>query len=183
VDHHVYVVSVKFRNICEWTVKRRYSEFHQFMTKLKKVVPALNKDKYNMPPKVLFNKMADKVVSHRSPALDLFLKATIENCKSYGTAEQDLIFTFLDAYDNIIRHVCADVGEREKLVNAGMASMSSGGNDGVKVGETNNDSSSHPIIGSMGGASNNTWQTSFAAAVITAWVIMLSMGIEGLAAV
>mmetsp|Transcript_24780 Transcript_24780/g.41923 ORF Transcript_24780/g.41923 Transcript_24780/m.41923 type:complete len:588 (+) Transcript_24780:75-1838(+) len=173
VDHHVYVISVKFRNICEWTVKRRYSEFHQFMTKLKKVVPALNKEKYAMPPKVLFNKMADKVVAYRSPALDLFLKATIDNCKSYGTAEQDIIFSFLDAYDNIIRHVCVNVEERDKLMRAGMASVSEDGDGTVP-----------PSFDGVGATDvNNSWQTSFAAAVITAWVIMLSMGMDGLAAV
>ena len=166
VDHHVYVISVTFKNICLWKVKRRYSDFHLFMTKLKKVVPALNKDKYDMPPKVLFNKMADHVVAHRSPALDLFLRATIENCKSYGTAEQDTIFTFLDAYDNIIRQVCASAVERENLVRAGTASVTE-----LKGCEA---------AVSFGACADTSWQTSFAAAVITAWVIMLSMGVEGL---
>jgi hypothetical protein len=175
-DHHVYVILVKFKNICCWNVKRRYSEFHSFMTKLKKVVPALNKDKYDMPPKVLFNKMAEKVVAHRSPALDLFLRATIENCKSYGTAEQDIIFSFLEAYDNIIRHVCTNVKDREDLVRAGMASVETGTGAGVESEEA----AASSTLGGLA-SPDNSWQTSFAAAVITAWVIMLSMGVEGLA--
>lgn len=155
------------------------------MNKLKKVVPELNKDKYEMPPKVLFNKMAEKVVAYRSPALDLFLRATIENCKSYGTAEQDIIFTFLEAYDNIIRHVCANAAERDELVRAGMASVE-GGQGGqmspsgmIKGCEDEGvyDQTSDSIGG--GGGRDTSWQTSFAAAVITAWVIMLSMGVEG----
>ena len=149
---------MNFKNTCSWTVKRRYSEFHSYMTKLKKVVPALSMEKCEMPPKVIFNKMSEKVVAYRSPALDSFLKATIENCKSYGTEEQNAIFTFLDAYDNIIRHVCSNDQEKAELIEAGKAS----------------------VIANEG--SVDSWQTPFAAAVITAWVIMISMGVDGLIA-
>lgn len=150
------------------------------MTKLKKVVPALNKDKYAMPPKVLFNKMADKVVSYRSPALDTFLQATIVNCKSYGTAEQDIIFTFLEAYDNIIQHVCTNTTERDELVRAGMASVQAQAQDVIRGGQGTGTGTGTNLSGVEDGV-DTSWQTHFAAAVITAWLLMLSMGVEGLA--
>ncbi len=165
----MYVISVQCKNICSWEVRRRYSEFDAFMTQLKKVVPVLNKEEYQLPPKVIFNKMAESVVSHRTPALNSFLEATIKNCKSYGTAEQNTIFAFLDAYENILRQVCGSEEERALLESAGEASIvESNENDKANVGS-----------GGKSTAIDNSWQTSFAAAVITAWLLMLSFGMEG----
>ena len=156
----MYEIFVNFKDYCSWKIKRRYSEFYAYMTKLKKVVPGLNMDKCEMPPKVLFNKMAEKVVAYRSPALDSFLKSTIDNCKSYGTAEQSAIFEFLDVHDNIIRYICSNDEEKESIIEAGRASVVTQG------GECDIDS----------------WQTPFTAAVITAWVLMIGLGIDNVVA-
>ncbi len=143
---------------------RRYREFDAFVSKLRKVVPALDREEFDLPPKVFFNKMAEKVVNSRLPALNSFLNATIQNCKTYGTAEQDVIFTFLDAYTNIISFVCSNDAHRNSLESHAMASVV-----GTVLSDVKNAKEGVAI-------EKRDWQTHFVAAAITAWLLMLSLG-------
>lgn len=151
-----------------------------------KVVPEA-KD-YDMPQKVLF-KRSEGVVNHRKTALGSFLRTCIESCAAYGTEEQDIIFRFLNAYENIIRTVELDdetmatmsAMEAERRV----SDFSTGGYDKSEHNESkinNNDNyddnGDTTWMGNDGKGENNDtyWRTPFAAAVLTAWVVLSVVG-------
>lgn len=135
---------------------------------------------YDMPQKVLF-KRSETVVNHRITALGAFLRTCIEGCATYGTEEQDLIFRFLNAYENILRTVEIDdetiaemsVKESEKRrsefstdgFDQSEDSSLKEGEDTAWMGEKKNQESSETY-----------WRTPFAAAVLTAWVVLSVVG-------
>eukprot|EP00604_Paraphysomonas_vestita_P001198 CAMPEP_0174823038 /NCGR_PEP_ID=MMETSP1107-20130205/20775_1 /TAXON_ID=36770 /ORGANISM="Paraphysomonas vestita, Strain GFlagA" /LENGTH=391 /DNA_ID=CAMNT_0016043943 /DNA_START=567 /DNA_END=1742 /DNA_ORIENTATION=+ len=182
-NHDQYIIRVNCGETISWEVKRRYSEFYAFKKRMIKVVPEA-KD-YDMPQKVLF-KRSEGVVNHRKTALGSFLRTCIEGCAAYGTEEQDIIFRFLNAYENIIRTVELDdetmatmsALEAERRV----SEFSTGGYDKSEPSESkgnNGDDDDSTWMGneSKGGESNDTyWRTPFAAAVLTAWVVLSVVG-------
>lgn len=142
---------------------------------------------YEMPQKVLF-KRSESVVNHRKVALGNYLKQCIDCCSAYGTEEQDLIFRFLNAYENIIHTVELDQDTRSVLESLEDAYHSSlyddatstrrrhseefstcgyDATDGLEDGHETKDGK---------GDDNMNWKTPFAAAVLTAWVVISMMG-------
>jgi hypothetical protein len=136
--------------------------------------------------------MAKSVVDYRTAALSSFLEVTIKKCKSRGTytAEQGAIFTFLEAHSNIILHVCSSEEERDRLISVADTDMASVVPTNINKSTCEHDykedkdddmtistAASENKSGAM--VIDNSWQASFAAAVITAWLIMLSLGAEG----
>jgi hypothetical protein len=153
---------------------------------------------YGMPQKVLF-KRSEAVVNHRKVALGSFLKRCIDCCSAYGTEEQDLIFRFLNAYENIIHTVELDQDARsvlESLEGAAFFSnhhsqaeeFSVDGSDDQEGQEGNgNGNGNRGGAGGGGGGGGEgegregnkedlNWKTPFAAAVLTAWVVISMMG-------
>lgn len=130
-----------------------------------------------MPQKSLF-KRSESVVSHRKTALGTFLTKCIDCCSAYGTEEQDLIFRFLGAYENIIHTVELDHDARSVLESLEEAfplkvreseEFSTGGYDATA-------DDGHEAKGDGKENENLNWKTPFAAAVLTAWVVISMMG-------
>ena len=143
-----------------------------------KVVPEA-KD-YDMPQKVLF-KRSESVVNHRKIALGSFLRTCIERCAAYGTEEQDIIFRFLNAYENIIRTV-----ELDDETIATMSAMeadrrhsefsTNGFDNSESKGNKENGDDDNNWMGGEGEGASAYWKTPFAAAVLTAWVVLSVVG-------
>lgn len=144
---------------------------------------------YDMPQKVLF-KRSESVVNHRKTALASFLRTCIERCASYGTEEQDIIFRFLNAYENIIRTVELDdetMATMSAMEAVGRSSeFSTGGYDKSEDNESKlksgGDVEEEDNSWMGGGGKESTkssetyWRTPFAAAVLTAWVVLSVVG-------
>ena len=136
---------------------------------------------YGMPQKALF-KRSESVVNHRKVALGSFLKRCIDCCSAYGTEEQDLIFRFLNAYENIIHTVELDQDARSVLESlegsflphSREEEFSVDGSDEREGQEDNRTTESNGKQGNHKEEMN--WKTPFAAAVLTAWVVISMMG-------
>jgi hypothetical protein len=144
---------------------------------------------YGMPQKALF-KRSESVVNHRKVALGSFLKRCIDCCSAYGTEEQDLIFRFLNAYENIIHTVELDQDTRSVLESLEGNlfphhhhphegdEFSVDGSDEREGQEGNGEAAGTAGAGGGGGGNREemNWKTPFAAAVLTAWVVISMMG-------
>jgi hypothetical protein len=106
-SHDSYVILVHCGDAISWQIRRRYSEFYSFKRRMSAAVAAASRAYAPLPEKVIF-KRDERVTAHRRVALDSFLRECLERCSAYGTEEQDLIFRFLSAYENIIHTVELD---------------------------------------------------------------------------
>jgi len=72
--YHVYQIYVRIRNE-EWNTYRRYAEFYEFHSKLKKRNPIFST--FDFPPKKAFGKKDPKIVEIRRQRLQLYLRHVI----------------------------------------------------------------------------------------------------------
>ncbi|XP_041363151.1 sorting nexin-29-like [Gigantopelta aegis] len=73
-SHHVYQVYIRIKDE-EWNIYRRYREFHELHSKLKKVYPIVGR--YEFPPKKNFGKKDAKIVESRRRILQNYLREVI----------------------------------------------------------------------------------------------------------
>jgi hypothetical protein len=186
-----YLIHVQCGENISWYISRRYSEFYAFKRRMHAV--AVSSRDYFLPKKNFFFSRGDTVTTHRKIALDIFLQQCLKGCAGYGTEEQNLIFRFLNVYENIIHTVELDqeamsvmesleetfpdmkrgLDEDDEFDEAGVGVRGKGEGGGER---TTGEKSSETKDGQENGGENMNWKTPFAAAVLTAWVVISMMG-------
>ena len=73
-SHHVYQVYVRIKDE-EWNVYRRYSQFHELNSKLKKKHPIIGS--FDFPPKKTFSSRDARVVQERRKRLESYLRCVV----------------------------------------------------------------------------------------------------------
>ena len=73
-SHHVYQVYVRIKDE-EWNVYRRYSQFHDLNSKLKKRHPVVGS--FDFPPKKRFTNRDARVVQERRKRLEAYLRCVV----------------------------------------------------------------------------------------------------------
>jgi hypothetical protein len=80
-------------------IQRRYSQFYKFRKFLSRINPRISE--ISFPPKKYFFNSSSSVVNFRQKSLQNFVNQILKLCEGFDTPEQDVIFRFLDGYENI----------------------------------------------------------------------------------